>query len=133
MLNEVSPRPGLGVLSKTLDHRTFSLTDSELERIFIPIARKAGLSKPLTQQYINGFRVDFHWPELGLVVETDSLRYHRTPAEQGRDRLRDQIHIAAGLTPVRFTHSQVFYEREHVLETLDAVARRLTASRALAE
>jgi very-short-patch-repair endonuclease len=28
---------------------------------------------------VNGFKVDFFWPELGLVVETDGWRYHRTP------------------------------------------------------
>lgn len=28
-------------------------------------------------------------PDLGLVVETDGLRYHRTPAEQARDRLTE--------------------------------------------
>ena len=51
---------------------------------------------PLTKVWVNGFEVDFFWPELRLVVETDGLRYHRTPAEQARDRLRDQAHTAAG-------------------------------------
>ena len=46
---------------------------------------RAGLPKPLTQQWLHGFRVDFYWPELGLVVETDGLRYHRTAAQQARD------------------------------------------------
>ena len=44
------------------------------------------------------------------MVETDSLRYHRTPAQQARDRERDQAHTAAGRTPLRFTHAQVRYE-----------------------
>ena len=35
-------------------------------------------------RFVNGFEVDFHWPELGLVVETDGLRYHRTPAGAGQ-------------------------------------------------
>jgi very-short-patch-repair endonuclease len=74
---------------------------------------------------LNGFKVDFYWPDLGLVVETDGLRYHRTPAQQARDRLRDQAHTAAGLTPLRFTHSQVAYERAHVRRTLAAVGARL--------
>jgi very-short-patch-repair endonuclease len=79
----------------------------------------------LTKQWINGFEVDFFWPDLGLVVETDGLRYHRTPAEQARDRLRDQAHTAAGLTNLRFTHEQVRYEPEHVRSTLLAVVRQL--------
>ena len=58
------------------------------------------------------------------MVETDGLRYHRTPAEQARDRLRDQAHTAAGLTQLRFTHEQVRYEPEHVVQVLAATAFR---------
>lgn len=101
------------------------LTESELERLFLPIARRAGLSPPEASAIVNGFKVDFFWSELGLVVETDGLRYHRTPAQQARDRLRDQAHIAAGLTPLRFTHAQVRFEPKHVQGTLAKVARRL--------
>jgi hypothetical protein len=88
-------------------------------------ARRAGLPEPLTRYRLNGFRVDFYWPGLGLVVETDGLRYHRTPAEQARDRLRDQAHAAAGLTPLRFTHAQVRWEAPDVERTLGSVAARL--------
>jgi hypothetical protein len=35
-----------------------------------------------------GALTDFYWQAIGLVVETDGLRYHRTPAQQTRDRLR---------------------------------------------
>jgi very-short-patch-repair endonuclease len=62
------------------------------------------------------------------VVETDGLRYHRTPAEQARDRLRDQIHTASGLTPLRFTHEQVRYEPAHVRRILAQTASRLAIS-----
>ncbi len=83
---------------------------------------------PKTQQRVNGFKVDFYWPELGLVVETDGLRYHRTPAQQARDQLRDQAHTAAGLTPLRFSHAQVRFGPERVRVTLAAVARRLSST-----
>lgn len=59
-----------------------------------------------------------------MVVETDGLRFHR-PAQQARDRLRDQAHTAAGLTPLRFTRAQVRFERGYVAETIATVARRL--------
>lgn len=62
----------------------------------------------------HGYEVDFHWPVLGLVVKTDGLRYHRTPAEQASDRCRDHAHTAVGLAQLRFTHGQVKYEKEHV-------------------
>ncbi len=124
---EMGRRRGASTVRRVLDHRTFTLTDSETERRFLPIARKAGLPLPLTQQYVNDFKVDFYWPDLGLIVETDGLRYHRTPAEQARDRLRDQTHTAAGLTCLRFTRAQVRFEPAHVGAVLSSVAARRRA------
>jgi very-short-patch-repair endonuclease len=118
-------RRGVARLRGLLDRRTFRLTDSELERLFLPLVAQAGLPTPLTRQHLNGFRADFLWPDLRLVVETDGLRYHRTPAQQARDRRRDQDHLAAGYTPLRFTHAQVRYEPEHVRSILRKVGRRL--------
>jgi very-short-patch-repair endonuclease len=76
----------------------------------------------------NGYEVDFLWPDLGLVVETDGLRYHRTPAQQTRDRERDQAHTATGLTPLRFTHEQVARHPDRVEATLRRVAARLVGA-----
>jgi very-short-patch-repair endonuclease len=118
---------GAARLRFILDRRTFRLTKEELERRFLPLTREAGLPTPLTGQFVNDFEVDFYWPDLGVVIETDGLRYHRTPAEQARDRLRDQTHTAAGLTPLRFTHEQVRCEPEHVLVVLKATTRMLVA------
>ncbi len=114
-------------LRALLDHRTFRLTRSTLESLFLPIVAKVGLPVPLTKRWVNGFEVDFYWPDLGFVVETDGLRYHRTPAEQARDRLRDQTHTAAGFVNLRFTHEQVFYEPAHVTRTMKATKRLLPA------
>jgi very-short-patch-repair endonuclease len=119
-------RPGRGILRETLDRTTFTLTESELERRFLPLARDAGLTPPLTGQRVNGLKVDFYWPDLGLVVETDGLRYHRTPVQQAKDRVRDQTHTAAGLTTLRFTYAQVCFEPRHVRATLARTARRLS-------
>ena len=116
---------GVGRLRDMLGERTFQLTDSELERRFLRLVGDAGLPMPLTQQQLNGFRVDFLWPDLKLVVETDGLRYHRTPAQQAKDRRRDQAHLAAGFTPLRFTHAQVRFEAGYVRFTLLAVVNRL--------
>jgi len=124
-LDGMGRRHGVAPLRAVLDRRTLILTDSELERRFLPIVRKAGLPAARTQARVNGFRVDFYWPELALVVETDGLRYHRTPAQQTRDRERDQVHAANGLTPLRFTHAQITFEPAYVQATLSAVAGRL--------
>jgi very-short-patch-repair endonuclease len=128
-LDSMPGQRGVGVLRRLLDRRTFRLTDSELERSFLRLVRDADLPVPQTGVRVNGFRVDFLWPDLGLVVETDGLRYHRTPAQQARDRRRDQAHTAAGLTTLRFTHAQVRFEPAEVRETLRRVAVRLAGGR----
>jgi very-short-patch-repair endonuclease len=124
-LDAMPPRAGVGILRETLDQRTVALTDSELERRFMSLVASSGLHLPQTGQWIDGFKVDFYWPDIGLVVETDGLRYHRTPAQQARDRVRDQAHTAAGRTALRFTHAQVRYQAAYVRSNLLAVARRL--------
>lgn len=124
-LEERAGEPGVRPLRDLLDKRTFRLSDSDLEVLFRPIAASAGLPLPLTKQRINGFEVDFFWPDLGLVVETDGLRYHRTPAAQARDVQRDRAHLLAGMTPLRFTHYEVKFERTRVRQTLESAAARL--------
>jgi len=124
-LDAYSGKPGVRPLRRVLDRHTFRLSDTELEVLFRPIARSAGLSEPLTKQTVNGFEVDFFWPGLRLVVETDGWRYHRTPATQARDALRDQTHTACDLTPLRFSHFQVKYESTHVRGILERTAANL--------
>jgi len=124
-LDDYEGEPGVRRLRTILDARTFRLSDSDLEIIFRPIAEGAGLPLPLTKQMVNGFEVDFYWPELGLVIETDGLRYHRTPSAQARDARRDRTHTLAGMTPLRFTHHEVKYEAEKVGRALKRAAKLL--------
>jgi very-short-patch-repair endonuclease len=124
ILGERSGLRGVRKLRQLLDRRTFTLTDSELERRFLRLVRRAGLPTPLTQQRLNGFRVDFYWPELRLVVETDGLRYHRTASQQAKDRQRDQAHAEDGLTSLRFTHAQITFDADRVVAVLRTVAQR---------
>jgi very-short-patch-repair endonuclease/predicted transcriptional regulator of viral defense system len=116
-------RRGLGRLRRLLGGEP--LTDTGLEHLFLAIARAVGLSTPETQVWLNGYRVDFYWPQLGLIVEADGWVYHRTPAEQATDRRRDQVHTTAGLTTLRFAEEQIRYEPDEVRRTLAAVAARL--------
>jgi very-short-patch-repair endonuclease len=130
-LENMRGEAGTKTLLGLLDRQVFRLTDSELERLFLRLVRGAQLPVPETGVWLNGFRVDFFWPELGLVVETDGLRYHRTPAQQARDRRRDQVLTAAGLTILRFTHAQIHFERGERATLLRVVAS-LSARRAAA-
>jgi len=129
-LDDYEGESGVRPLRAILDAHTFRLSDSDLEIAFRPIAEGAGLPLPLTKQMVNDFEVDFYWPELGLVIETDGLRYHRTPSAQARDARRDRIHTLAGMTPLRFTHYEVKYEPAKVTDTLKRVARLLNKRQA---
>lgn len=120
-IEEHPGRPGVPALRALLDRDTFVLTQSELERMFLPIARRAGLPKPRTQRHLGSHRVDFHFPELNLVVECDSLRYHRTPSRQAADTRRDHAHRRAGRESIRFTHHQIAREDEYVEAVLGDV------------
>lgn len=122
-------RPGQGRLRRLLDRPTFQPTDSYLERRFLALVRRGSLPLPETQAEVNGFRVDFYWAQLGLVVETDGLRYHRTPAQQAVDLRRDQVHSAAGLETLRFSAAQVLHYPVQVLQTLRPVVERLQRAR----
>jgi very-short-patch-repair endonuclease len=122
-LDRVPPYPGISRLRRILTEHT--RTDSDLERCFLRLVKRAGLPTPETQAHVNGHRVDFYWPELGLVVETDGLTYHRTPSQQVHDRERDQAHTRAGLTQLRFANTQVRHDAKWVAATLEAVADRL--------
>jgi Protein of unknown function (DUF559) len=111
--------PGVRTLRTLLDRHTFRLSDSDLEILFRPLALAAGLPLPLTKYRVLGFETDFFFPDHDLIVETDGLRYHRTPAQQARAARRDQTHTAAGLRVLRFTHWQITHEPTEVTAVLN--------------
>ena len=124
-LDDHAGEPGVRPLRQILDRLTFRLSDSDLEIFFRPIAASAGLPPPLSKQRVNRFEVDFFWPDLGLVVETDGLRYHRTPSAQKHDARRDRAHVIAGMTPLRFTHYEIRHEPHRVRFDLRRAAAML--------
>jgi very-short-patch-repair endonuclease len=127
----LAPRHGSRRLRLLLDQATHSLTTTLLERLFLPLARDAGLPTPETQAQLGGHRVDFYWADLGLVVETDGLRYHRTAFKQGADKRRDNAQANRGLTTLRFTHGQVRYEPDYVRSELHTAQHLITKRRKL--
>jgi very-short-patch-repair endonuclease len=110
--------PGVKKLATLLDRHTFRLSDSDLEILFRPLALAAGFPVPLTKHRVLGFETDFFFPDHDLVVETDGLRYHRTPSQQARMAKRDQVHTASGLRVLRFTHWQIAYAPDEVTDVL---------------
>jgi hypothetical protein len=113
--------PGVKTLRTMLDRHTFRLSDSDLEILFRPLAIAADLPLPLTKHRVLGHEVDFFFPDHDLIVETDGLRYHRTPSQQARAAKRDQKHTAAGYRVLRFTHWQIAHAPNEVTDLLRQV------------
>ncbi len=123
-LDDYRGQPGVAQLRRLLDPLAFRLSDSELEQLMRLLARTIELPMPETKTWVNGYEVDFFWSELGIVVEADGLKYHRTASQQRRGLERDQAHLAAGMWPLRFSHWQIKYDPTHVQKILrSAVAR----------
>jgi very-short-patch-repair endonuclease len=116
---------GVKRLATLLDRHTFRLSDSDLEVLFRPLALAAHLPVPLTKHRVLEYETDFFFPDHGLIVETDGLRYHRTPAQQARAARRDQAHTAAGYRVLRFTHWQIAYSADEVTDVLRRTRRHL--------
>jgi Protein of unknown function (DUF559)/Transcriptional regulator, AbiEi antitoxin len=93
---------------------------SALEEAFLALCP----TPPVVNGIVEGFEVDFHWPEQRLVVETDGHEHHGTRAPFERDRARDQALTAAGWTVVRFTYRQVLEEPVRVRDVLLSVRSR---------
>jgi very-short-patch-repair endonuclease len=116
--------PGVKKLATLLDRHTFRLSDSDLEVLFRPLALAAHLPAPLTKHRLLDYEVDFFFPDHDLIVETDGLRYHRTPSQQARAARRDQVHTAAGYRVLRFTHWQIAHAPDEVTAVLRQIRRR---------
>jgi very-short-patch-repair endonuclease len=127
-LDSYSGVPEVRTLRTTLDRHTFRLSDSDLEILFRPLARAAAFPVPLSKHWVLGYEVDFFFPDYRLIVETDGLRYHRTPAQQARMVKRDQKHTAAGFRVLRFTHWQIAHAPTEVTQVLRAIRPHLTAT-----
>jgi very-short-patch-repair endonuclease len=96
-------------------------TDSELERAFLALIREAGLPEPLTQQVLEGERVDCFWPHAKLVVEIDGHEFHKSRAQFENDRRRDAKLMVAGYRVLRVTQPRIQFDAKTLLSQLIAL------------
>ncbi len=80
---------------------------SILELRFLRMCAAHGVPRPVVNERIGRWTVDFLWPQVGLVVETDGDRFHRTKAKRERDARKDEFLRSIGLTVVRLIWADV--------------------------
>jgi very-short-patch-repair endonuclease len=128
VLNRAGGRRGAPKLKALIAPAGQRLSDSDGERKLFSLLRQAGLPLPLTQQQLHGWRVDFFWPEHGLVLELDSYQFHSGRWAFERDRRKTAALSAAGLRVTRASGSQLSEEPVAVVAQLaQALVQRRAA------
>jgi very-short-patch-repair endonuclease len=115
-------RSGAPRLRRAIAHHEETATRSELERRFLEVCEDAGLPQPQTNLWLEGMEVDFSWPAIRLVVETDGFDTHGSRQAFERDRARDQRLLAAGFRVMRVTWRQLRDDPDAVAERLRQAA-----------
>ena len=93
-------------------------TRSELERRFLDLVRDSGLPMPIVNGQVEGYEVDFHWPDVRVIVETDGRATHDTAYGWERDHRRDFELDLVGWRVLRITWRRLTDEPERVTRLL---------------
>ena len=96
---------GTGALARLVREQRgpISATRSPPETDFLAICIRRGLPVPAVNVPLAGYEPDFFWRDANLVVEVDSRGYHRSWAEQERDRAKDAALQEAGCRVLRYS------------------------------
>jgi hypothetical protein len=109
--------PGAETLRRVLRGETRVLL-SRLEGGFLRVLAEAGLELPETNRRAGTHFVDCRWPEVGLTVELDSYRYHRSRHAWEQDRRREREARARGDEFRRYTYADVQEEPAPMMREL---------------
>jgi very-short-patch-repair endonuclease len=119
-----------GVIGLPIGDEGGDRTRGDLERDFLRLCHRYGLSRPEVNVRIGPYLVDFLWRDKPLVVETDSYRHHRGKAAFQDDHRRDLGLRRRGYEVIRLSEQQIDDEPSQVAETLlvmlsdDGLSRR---------
>lgn len=116
-------RRGIRVLRAILEDAVDpALVRSVLELRFLKLCARHGIPRPLVNEPMGPWVLDFLWPGVRVVVETDGWRFHRTAAQRRRDAERDAWLRARGHVVLRLTWRDV---TSHPVATAVAVRAAL--------
>lgn len=124
-------RPGGRVVQAVLERKAAGErpVGSILETRFRQLVRRAGLPEPAAQYEIHDgqefiARVDFAYPEYGVVIEVDGEERHTGRSPRKRDAQRDRRLFGLGLHPLRFYWDEIHRTPEAVARDIAAAIRR---------
>lgn len=92
---------------------------SELETRFLTLCLESGIPRPLVNEPLGGRKIDFLWQREKLMVEVDSLAFHRDRFEN--DRARDLEHLTLGYETIRVTHRMIETRSEQLVSNIKSI------------
>lgn len=129
LLSRYPSRPGAPKL-RALIGTPQPMTRSDLEAAFLERFEAAGLPRPDVNSVVEGFEVDFAWPEHGVIAELDTYATHGSRLAFEHDRFRDRKLAAADWRVVRLTERAPGEALEDLSRLLAASAARSPSRRA---
>lgn len=119
---------GIAILDTALRHCS-GLAESPFESMSRGIFIAAALPAPVLQQSLTGadgglYRVDFFWPEYGLIGEADGMsKYAEDPAAFRREKWREDDLRLSGYGFVRWTWHELVCSPEIVTRRIEQAMR----------
>lgn len=94
------------------------------ERLLRRVIKKAGLSQPLINTWVDSFEIDVYWEEERFAVEVDGWETHRTRKAFENDRLREEEMKLAGIDFVRISARRIEQHPDEVGRNLALLLQR---------
>ncbi|MEN3274108.1 MAG: hypothetical protein V7636_2869 [Actinomycetota bacterium] len=82
-------------------------TDSDLETVYWQVLREHGVELPMRQHPVGQYLLDNAYVDAKVFVELDGYATHGDRQSFGSDRRRQNVLVALGWMPLRFTDSDV--------------------------
>jgi very-short-patch-repair endonuclease len=115
IVDEVRGHRGRGPLLRGMSiYREKGFTRSGGEKRMLAALADAGVRRPLVNNFIEGYELDFYWERERLAVELDSWEHHRDRRSFEEDRERQEKLSMAGIETIRITGTRLRREPRKV-------------------
>jgi very-short-patch-repair endonuclease len=106
-------------------YREAGFTRSGGEKRLLAALADAGVRRPLVNNFIEGYELDFFWEQERFAVELDSWEHHRSRRSFETDRERQEELSMAGIETIRITGTRLKHEPRQVANRIaEHLARR---------
>jgi very-short-patch-repair endonuclease len=117
--DEVRRHSGRTRLLRAIDiYRERGFTRSGGEKRMLAALADAGVRRPLVNNFIEGYELDFYWERERFAVELDSWEHHSGRRSFEEDRKRQEELAMAGIEIVRITGTRLHREPGNVAKRI---------------